>query len=85
MYHGELGMRRRARGRVMGQFEFCPLVSRSRKFKLTHCQRPGKLFHESGRLAFIPGVVGLREEDAFIERGMIVEPDFYGFGGGGFG
>jgi len=22
--------------RVVGQFEFCPLVSRSRKFKLTH-------------------------------------------------
>ena len=43
------------------------------------------LFYEFGRLAFSPGIVGLRKSDAFVERRVVVEPDFHGFGGCGFG
>src|ERR1700680_3621216 len=50
----------------------------SREIMHAVCPAVASLLHEFRRLTFVPWIVGLCEEDPFVDRGVIVEPHFYG-------
>src|SRR4029077_9123302 len=54
-----------------------PMYHERSRTQVSPMRRAG-LFHKFRRFTLFPGIVGLREENAFVERRMIIEPDFHG-------